>query len=98
MRRADLRQTLWKRVISALSREFGAQVQVSENAVNTLIFSFLAFLENGKENHKKTKDSFARRTPRILGKERRKAQNRKEFPEKENGKEIQKGKEKKIWE
>ena len=54
---------------------------------------FLAFLENGKENHQKGTISYACRTPKILRKEGKHAQSRKEFLEKEKGKEIQKGKE-----
>ena len=45
---------------------------------------------------KKARIFNACRTPKILGKEGKKAQNRKEFLEKEKGKEIHKGKEKKI--
>ena len=57
---------------------------------------FLAFFENGKENHQKGKDFLCSPNPKILGKEGKNAPNRKEFLEKEKGKEIQKGKEKKI--
>ena len=58
---------------------------------------FLAFLENGKETTKTARISFPGRTPKILGKEANNAQNRKEFLEKDRGKEIQKkNKERKI--
>ena len=45
---------------------------------------------------KEARISSACRTPKILGKEGKNAQNRKEFLEKEKGKENQKGQEKKI--
>ena len=72
--------------------------QLQNRKAPTLIFFSLPFLENSKENHQKGKDliSSARRTPKILEKEGKNAQNRKEFLEKEKGKENQKGKEKKI--
>ena len=43
---------------------------------------FLAFLENSKENRQKGKDFFCLPN-KILGREGKKAQNRKEFLEKE---------------
>ena len=58
---------------------------------------FLAFSENSKENHKKkARISSGCRTPKILEGKGKNAPNRKEFLEKEKGKENHKGKEKKI--
>ena len=57
---------------------------------------FLAFLENSKENHQKGKDFFCLPNPENPWERSEKRSNRKEFLEKEKGKENQKGKEKKI--
>ena len=57
---------------------------------------FLAFLETARKTTKKNEDFSCLPTPQILGKRGENAQNRKECLEKEKGKEIQKGKEKKI--
>ena len=62
------------------------------------VFFSLPFWKMARKTTKKTGISYACRTPRILEKEWKNAQNRKEFLEKEKGKEIQKGKEKKIRE
>ena len=62
----------------------------------TLIFFSLPFWKTARKTTKKARISSACRTPKILGKEGKNAQNRKEFLEKEKGKENQKGKEKKI--
>ena len=56
------------------------------------------FWKTARKTSKKTRISYACRTPKIFGKERKNAQNRKGFLEKEKGKKIQKGKEKKIRE
>ena len=62
-----------------------------------LLFLAFSILENGKENQQKNKDFLCLLNPKILGKQGKNAQNRKKFREKEKGKEIQKGKQKKIW-
>ena len=49
-----------------------------------------------RKTTKRASISYACRTPKILGREGKDAQNRKDFLEKEKGKEIEKGKEKKI--
>ena len=54
---------------------------------------FLAFLENGKENHQKTRIFLAPANPKIPGKEGENAEKGKEFPAKEKSKEFQKNKE-----
>ena len=64
----------------------------------TLIFFSLPFWKTARKTTRKARISSACRTPKILGKEGENAQNRKEFLEKEQGKENQKGKEKKIRE
>ena len=63
-----------------------------------LIFFSLPFWKTARKTTKKARISSACRTPKILGKEGKNAQKRKEFLEKEKGKENQKGKEKKIRE
>ena len=62
----------------------------------SLIFFSLPFWKTARKTTQKGKDFFCCRTPKILGKEGKSAQNRKEFLEEEKGKEIQKGKERKI--
>ena len=62
----------------------------------TLIFFSLPFWKTARKTTKKARISSACRTLKILGKEGKNAQNRKEFLEKAKGKENQKGKEKKI--
>ena len=57
---------------------------------------FLAFLENGKENHQKSKASSACRTPKILGEKRKTAQNRQEFLEKERARKTQKARRRRL--
>ena len=64
--------------------------------VTSLIFFSLPFWKTGRKTTKKARISSACRTPKILGKEGKNAQNRKEFLEKEKGKENQKGKEVEI--
>ena len=64
----------------------------------TLIFFSLPFWKTARKTTKKIRISSACRTPKIFGKEGKNAQNRKEFLEKEKGKENPKGKEKKIRE
>ena len=54
------------------------------------------FWKAARKTAKKARVSSACRTPKILGKQGKNAQKRKEFLEKEKGKENQKGKEKKI--
>ena len=63
-----------------------------------LIFFSLPFWKTARKTTKKARISSACRTPQSLGKEGQNAQIRKEFLEKEKGKENQKGKEKKIRE
>ena len=67
-----------------------------ENRTNALIFFSLPFWKTARKTIKKARISYACQTPKILGKEGENAQNRKEFLEKEKGKKIQNGKEKKI--
>ena len=55
-----------------------------------LIFFSLPFWKTARKTTKKARISSACRTPTILGKEGKNAQNRKEFLEKEKGKENQK--------
>ena len=55
-----------------------------------VIFFSLPFWNTARKTTKKARISYACQTPKILGKERKNAQNRKEFLEKEKGKEIQK--------
>ena len=76
--------------VSASNRVWNDRVLGIQIGVHPPDLLFLAVFENGKENHQKGKEFFARRTPQILGKERKKTQNRKEFLEKEKGKEIRK--------
>ena len=57
---------------------------------------FLAFFGKQQGKPPKGKDFFGLPNPKILGKEGKNTQNRKEFLEKEEGKENQNGKEKKI--
>ena len=64
----------------------------------TLIFFSLRFWKTARKTTKKARISSACHTAKILGKEGKNAQNRKEFLAKEKGKENQKGKEKKIRE
>ena len=59
---------------------------------------FLAFLENGKENHQKNKDFLSLANPQIPGKEGENAEKSKEILRKEKRKEFQKSKERKIRE
>ena len=56
----------------------------------TLIFFSLPFLRTARKTTKRARISYACRTLKILGKEGRNAQNRKEFLEKQKDKEIQK--------
>ena len=60
------------------------------------IFFSLPFCKTARKTTKKARISSACRTPKILGNGGKNARNRKEFLEKEKGKENQKGKEKKI--
>ena len=71
-------------------------VPLLKGFVCALIFFSLPFWKTARKTTKKARISSACRTPKILGKEGEKAQDRKEFLQKEKGKENQKGKEKKI--
>ena len=62
----------------------------------SLIFFSWPFWKTARKTTKQARISSACRTSKILGKEGKNAQNRKEFLEKEKGKDNQKGKEKKI--
>ena len=59
---------------------------------------FLPFWKTARKTTKRARISYTCRTPKILGKEGKNAQNRKEFLGKEKGKEFHKSKEKKIRE
>ena len=58
--------------------------------------SFPFFLEKGKENHQKNKDSYQYRTPEIPGKEGKNSQKNKEFLAGENKAFKKKNKERKV--